>query len=76
MILDKSGAANALIMDYVLGKKPRAELAGIMLANRCQQPPLQVQRSLNPEEWALAKLSVVQQCLPPIKIYIYRKRGR
>ncbi|RKZ39653.1 MAG: radical SAM protein [Gammaproteobacteria bacterium] len=63
VVLDKSGAANGPIMDYVLGKTPREELSGVMLANSSQQPSPRAKRFLSPEEWALPELSVVQQCL-------------
>jgi len=63
VVLDKSGAANAPIMDYVLGKTPRKELSGVMLANSSQQPSPRSKRLLSPEEWALPELSIVQQCL-------------
>jgi len=61
IVLDKTGAANAPIMDYVLGKKPREELSGVMLANG-NQPPRRVRRPLHPEEWPLPDASVIQQC--------------
>jgi hypothetical protein len=62
VVLDKSGAANGLIMDYVLGKTPRKELAGVILANG-NQPPQRIQQPLSPQDWALPKLAVVKQCL-------------
>jgi len=62
VVLDKSGTANGPIMDYVLGKTPRKELAGVILANG-SQPPRRVQRPLSPQDWALPDLSVVKQCL-------------
>ncbi|RKZ42506.1 MAG: radical SAM protein, partial [Candidatus Parabeggiatoa sp. nov. 3] len=45
VVLDKSGAANAPIMDYVLGKTPREALSGVILANG-NQPPPRVRRPL------------------------------
>jgi hypothetical protein len=62
VVLDKSGAANGPIMDYVLGKTPRETLAGVILANG-SQAPARVQRPLSPQDWALPDLSVVKQCL-------------
>jgi len=62
VVLDKSGAANAPIMDYVLGNSPREELSGVMLANG-KQPPPRVRRPLSPEDWPLPEISVAQQCL-------------
>ena len=61
VILDKTGGANASLMDYVLGKKPREELSGVMLANG-NQPPPRVRRPLHIDEWPLPDMSVVQQC--------------
>jgi hypothetical protein len=62
VVLDKSGAANAPIMDYVLGKTPREELSGVILANGSQPPP-RVRRSLHPEDWPIPEMSVIKQCL-------------
>ncbi|KHD07479.1 radical SAM protein [Candidatus Thiomargarita nelsonii] len=62
VVLDKSGAANAPIMDYVLGKTPREELSGVILANG-SQPPLRVRRALHPEDWPIPDDSVIKQCL-------------
>jgi len=61
IVLDKTGAANAPIMDYVLGKKPREELSGIILANG-NQPQWRVRRPLHPEDWPIPNISVIQQC--------------
>ncbi|RKZ82790.1 MAG: radical SAM protein [Candidatus Parabeggiatoa sp. nov. 1] len=62
VVLDKSGAANAPIMDYVLGKTPREELSGVILANG-SQPPLRVRRPLHPQDWPIPNMSVIKQCL-------------
>nr|VFK37556.1 MAG: hypothetical protein BECKSD772F_GA0070984_101642 [Candidatus Kentron sp. SD]VFK43283.1 MAG: hypothetical protein BECKSD772E_GA0070983_10244 [Candidatus Kentron sp. SD]VFK80442.1 MAG: hypothetical protein BECKSD772D_GA0070982_11155 [Candidatus Kentron sp. SD] len=62
VVLDKSGAANAPIMDHVLGRTPREELAGVTLADG-NQPPPRVRRPFHPEDWPLPELSVVKQCL-------------
>ncbi len=61
VVLDKTGGANASIMDYVLGKKPREELSGVILANG-NQPPRRVRQPLHIDEWPLPDISVVQQC--------------
>jgi len=61
VVLDKTGGANASIMDYVLGKKPREELSGVILANG-NQPPRRVRRPLHPEKWPIPDVSVIQQC--------------
>jgi hypothetical protein len=62
IVLDKSGAANAPIIDYVLGKTPREELSGVMLANG-SQPPARVRRPLHPQDWPIPDESVIKQCL-------------
>ncbi|HID99304.1 MAG TPA: radical SAM protein [Thiotrichaceae bacterium] len=62
VILDKSGAANAPIMDYVLGKTPRKALSGVILANG-SQPPRRVRQPLHPEDWPIPNRSVIKQCL-------------
>jgi hypothetical protein len=62
VILDKSGAANGTVLDYVLGKSPREELSGVMLANG-NQPPARVRQPSRIEDWPLPAPSVVKQCL-------------
>jgi hypothetical protein len=62
IVLDKSGAANGPVLDYVLGKIPREELSGVMLANG-SQPPSRVRRPSRIEDWPLPAQSVVKQCL-------------
>lgn len=64
VVLDKSGAANAPIMDYVLGRTPREELAGVILAENDTviQPPPRIRRALSPQDWPLPTLSVAEQC--------------
>lgn len=61
VVQDKSGAANWAILDYVLGKKPREPLNGVILADGTQYrkrfPPL------SPENWPLPSLDVTKQCL-------------
>jgi hypothetical protein len=63
VVLDKSGAANGAIMDYVLGNSPREALSGVILANVNNQPPPRVRQPLSPEDWPLPEISVAQQCL-------------
>nr|VFJ54966.1 MAG: hypothetical protein BECKDK2373C_GA0170839_10468 [Candidatus Kentron sp. DK] len=64
LVLDKSGAANAPVMDYVLGRPPREELSGVMLANgNGAQPPLRVKQAMSPQDWPLPDVSVARQCL-------------
>jgi len=62
VVLDKSGAANAPIMDYVLGRTPREELSGVMLASG-SQPPMRVRQALSPQDWSLPTVSVAKECL-------------
>jgi hypothetical protein len=61
VVLDKSGAANASIMDYVLGKTPREEVSGVVLAQGSQPSP-RAKKVLSPQNWALPSLSVAKQC--------------
>ncbi len=62
VVLDKSGAANAPIMDYVLGRTARETLSGVLLADGVQ-PPRRVHRTLHPEDWPIPEKSVIEQCL-------------
>ncbi len=62
IVLDKSGAANGSVLDYVLGNTPRDELSGVMLANG-NQPPPRVKRLSRIDDWPLPTQSVVKQCL-------------
>ncbi len=62
IVLDKSGAANGSVLDYVLGKIPRNNLSGVMLPDG-KQPPSKVQRLSRIEDWPLPTQSVVKQCL-------------
>ncbi len=62
VVLDKSGAANAPIIDYVLGKTPRTELSGVILATG-KQPSERPRKPLSPEDWPLPDVSVARQCL-------------
>jgi radical SAM superfamily enzyme YgiQ (UPF0313 family) len=62
VILDKSGAANAPVIDYVLGKTPREMLSGVILASGIQ-PPQRVKRLLHPQDWAIPDESIIKQCV-------------
>ena len=62
VVLDKSGAANAPVIEYVLGKIERESLSGVMLPEG-EQPPARVRRPARIEDWALPDVSVAQQCL-------------
>ena len=62
IVLDKSGAANGSVLDYVLGKTPRNNLSGVMLPNG-NQPPSKIRRLSRIEDWPLPEQSVVKQCL-------------
>nr|VFJ54968.1 MAG: hypothetical protein BECKDK2373C_GA0170839_10469 [Candidatus Kentron sp. DK] len=62
VVLDKSGAANAPVMDHVLGRTPREALSGVILADG-QRPPPRVRRPLHPEHWPLPEVSIARQCL-------------
>jgi hypothetical protein len=63
-VLDKSGAANGPVMDYVLGKTPRRELAGVMLKEGIQPPDRC--KPLHPNDWHLPDVTVARQCLTHI----------
>ena len=62
MVLDKSGAANAPVIEYVLGKIERESLSGVMLPEG-EQPPARVRQATRIEDWALPDVSVARQCL-------------
>ncbi|MCI5144345.1 MAG: hypothetical protein D3923_02180 [Candidatus Electrothrix sp. AR3] len=62
LVLDKSGSANGAIMDYVLGKRPRKELVGVLLKDRAE-PIQRVRQPLSPEDWHVPEVSVSEQCL-------------
>nr|VFK06924.1 MAG: hypothetical protein BECKLPF1236A_GA0070988_1000527 [Candidatus Kentron sp. LPFa]VFK23087.1 MAG: hypothetical protein BECKLPF1236C_GA0070990_1000325 [Candidatus Kentron sp. LPFa] len=62
IVLDKSGAANAPLLDFILGKTPREELSGVILANTSQQPPARVRRPLHPQDWPIPDKSIIEQC--------------
>nr|VFK61960.1 MAG: hypothetical protein BECKUNK1418G_GA0071005_102029 [Candidatus Kentron sp. UNK]VFK70075.1 MAG: hypothetical protein BECKUNK1418H_GA0071006_102329 [Candidatus Kentron sp. UNK] len=62
VVLDKSGAANAPLLDFILGRTPREELSGVILANASRQPPARVRRPLHPQDWPIPDKSIIQQC--------------
>jgi len=62
IVLDKSGAANAPIMDLMLGRTPRDELSGVILAEG-NQPSPRSKKVLSPQDWPLPTASIVNQCL-------------
>lgn len=61
VVLDKSGAANWAIFDYVLGKTPREDLTGVVLADGKQYA--RKTKAKSPEEWALPSVEVARECL-------------
>jgi hypothetical protein len=61
VVTDKSGAANWAIFDYVLGREPREQLSGVILADGTQYP--KSLHAMSPEDWHLPSLEVVKQCL-------------
>nr|VFK35327.1 MAG: hypothetical protein BECKMB1821I_GA0114274_11119 [Candidatus Kentron sp. MB]VFK77137.1 MAG: hypothetical protein BECKMB1821H_GA0114242_110211 [Candidatus Kentron sp. MB] len=63
IVLDKSGAANAPLMDYMLGRTPREDLSGVILANASRQPPARVRRPFHPQDWPIPDESIIKQCL-------------
>ena len=60
-VLDKSGAANLPVFDYVLGKTPREKLTGVVFADGSSYP--RRNPSMHPQDWPLPSLEVVKQCL-------------
>nr|VFK10784.1 MAG: hypothetical protein BECKLPF1236B_GA0070989_10163 [Candidatus Kentron sp. LPFa] len=63
IVLDKSGAANAPLLDFILGRAPREELSGVILANTDRQPPARIRHLLHPQDWPIPDKSVIEQCL-------------
>ncbi len=60
-VLDKSGAANAAILDQVLGRPLRDTLTEVVLRDGTAIPRTRPARS--PEDWALPDLEVATACL-------------
>ncbi len=61
IVIDKSGAANWPIFDYVLGKTPREKLTGVILADGTYYPTRT--KAMSPDEWALPSVEVAKECL-------------
>lgn len=61
IVIDKSGAANWPIFDYVLNKAPREPLSGVVLKDG-RYFPTRV-KAKSPDEWALPSVDVARQCL-------------
>jgi len=61
VVLDKSGAANWAIFDYVLGKPLREELTGVVFADGKQYA--RKTKAKSPDEWALPSVQVARDCL-------------
>jgi len=61
IVIDKSGAANWPIFDYVLGQTPREKLTGVILADGTYHPPRA--QAMSPDNWALPSVEVARQCL-------------
>jgi hypothetical protein len=61
VVQDKSGAANWAILDYVLGKTPREELTGVILADGRQFA--RKTKAKSPEDWTLPSVEVATECL-------------
>ncbi|MFN6515574.1 MAG: radical SAM protein [Nostoc sp. CreGUA01] len=71
VVQDKSGAANWAIFDYVLGKTPREELTGVILADGQKYP--RKTKAKSPEDWALPSVEVARDCLgtlPNVQGYV------
>ncbi|MEZ4734815.1 MAG: hypothetical protein R3E79_47590 [Caldilineaceae bacterium] len=61
VVVDKSGAANRPIIEYVLGNYPKEELSGVILAdgthcNKWVSP-------LSPEDWPLPSVETARACV-------------
>ncbi len=63
VVRDKSGSANLPVLDYVLGREPRAPLTGVVLPNGNSLPPHRP--PMQPEAWPLPSPKHVQQTLGP-----------
>jgi len=61
VVQDKSGAANWAIFDYVLGKTPREDLTGVVLADGKQYA--RKHKAKSPEDWALPSVEVARECM-------------
>ncbi|MEB3232191.1 MAG: hypothetical protein VKJ64_14370 [Leptolyngbyaceae bacterium] len=61
IVIDKSGAANWPIFDYVLNRPQREPLSGVILADGSYHRPRTKAKS--PDEWALPSVDVARECL-------------
>jgi hypothetical protein len=61
IVIDKSGAANWSIFDYVLGKEQRSPLSGVIFADGRQYS--KTLHPLHPQEWELPPIKVARACL-------------
>lgn len=61
IVIDKSGAANWSIFDYVLGKEPRSPLSGVIFADGTQHR--KTLHPFHPQEWEIPPVNVAQACL-------------
>ena len=61
IVIDKSGAANWPIFDYVLKKTPREPLSGVILADGSYHPTRIKAKS--PDDWSLPSVEVSRECL-------------
>jgi len=66
IVLDKSGAANWPIIDYVLGRTPREELHNVILPDSAQSPKRirssKHIRPMSPEDWPIPSIDTFKQC--------------
>ncbi|MCP4107925.1 MAG: radical SAM protein [Desulfobacteraceae bacterium] len=61
VVLDKSGAVNCSVIDYVLGNPPRQELGKVILADGTRaSAKIKV---MSPEEWPLPSLETARDCM-------------
>lgn len=61
VVLDKSGASNQLIFNYLLGREPEEALSGIIFADGRHYPKLRA-RTKSPDEWALPSVELARAC--------------
>ncbi|NEQ68343.1 MAG: radical SAM protein [Symploca sp. SIO2D2] len=61
VVVDKSGAANWPLFNYLLGKGPKEALTGVVLADGTQYPKHKT--PFHPQEWPLPSLELAKDCL-------------
>ncbi|MCP4346397.1 MAG: radical SAM protein [Desulfobacterales bacterium] len=61
VVLDKSGAVNCSVIDYVLGNFPIHELGKVILADGTRAPAKI--KVMSPEEWPLPSLEIAKGCM-------------